>query len=117
MGSVVSILDRLVVFRNQEQIAVHKKLTEKELRAKKDRIRSAASKARRRQRQPPWADQKKIEWFYLEADRLRKKTGKAYEVDHIIPLNGKYVSGLHVENNLQILRKVENRKKSNTYAE
>jgi hypothetical protein len=66
------------------------------------------------QRTPKWADLKKIKDFYIEAERLTKETGIPHEVDHIIPLQGKLVSGLHVHNNLQILTRSENRSKKNT---
>lgn len=59
-------------------------------------------------RTPEWADMKKIEDIY-------HKCPKGYEVDHIFPLQGKLVSGLHVPENLQYLTKEENRKKSNKF--
>ena len=62
---------------------------------------------------PPWADLKKIQSFYTEAKRLTKETGIAHHVDHIYPLKGKYVSGLHCEHNLQILTATENIRKGN----
>lgn len=64
-------------------------------------------------RTPSWADLDKIKLFYLEAERLTKATGIPHEVDHIIPLQGKLVSGLHVHNNLQVITRSENRSKQN----
>lgn len=57
---------------------------------------------------PKWADLEKIKLFYLNCP-------KGYQVDHIIPLQGKNVSGLHIETNLQYLKTADNRKKGNKY--
>ena len=62
---------------------------------------------------PEWADTEKIKTFYLEAERLTKETGIPHEVDHVIPLQGEIISGLHVHNNLQILSRSQNRSKKN----
>ena len=40
---------------------------------------------------------------------------KHHHVDHIIPLHGKLVSGLHVESNLQVITQAANCTKSNKY--
>lgn len=61
----------------------------------------------------PWADQNKIKSFYLEAAKMTRETGVSHEVDHILPLQGRTVSGLHVENNLQIIPRRDNRRKKN----
>jgi len=38
-----------------------------------------------------------------------------YEVDHIVPIKGKNVSGLHVLKNLQVITRTENRRKGNHF--
>ena len=62
--------------------------------------------AARRKRVPAWADRIAIQKFY-------RACPKGYEVDHVIPLQGENVSGLHVLENLQYLTRKDNRRKSN----
>lgn len=64
---------------------------------------------------PTWADFEKIEAVYAEAIRRTRETGVRYEVDHIVPLQGRTVRGLHWEGNLQVLPKAENISKLNRY--
>ena len=63
--------------------------------------------------QPVWADKKKIAEFYELAKRLTSLTGIKYSVDHIIPIQGESVSGLHCEYNLQVITVSGNSRKGN----
>jgi hypothetical protein len=64
---------------------------------------------------PAWANLRVIEMFYLHARHLSETTGEPHHVDHIIPLRNKWVCGLHVEHNLQVLTGAENVKKLNRF--
>lgn len=67
------------------------------------------------QRTPAWANLDAIKQFYIKASKMSEKLGEIFHVDHIVPLQGEIVSGLHVENNLQILTASDNIKKSNNF--
>ena len=73
--------------------------------------RHAAQEAKRRAvcklATPAWADMDAIRAIYAEAQRL------GMHVDHIEPLRGRNVCGLHVANNLRLLAPLDNLKKGN----
>lgn len=65
---------------------------------------------------PKWLtkDHKKaIRQLYIDAMTVTRVTGVPYVVDHIIPLLGDTVSGLHVPWNLRVITREENLAKSN----
>ncbi len=70
------------------------------------------------QRTPGWVD---IDEAFLIAEAyalatLRSTvTGIAWHVDHVIPLRGKTVSGLHVPLNLAVIPAIDNIRKRNNY--
>jgi hypothetical protein len=70
------------------------------------------------QRTPKWVSENDM-WMVEEAYKLAalrtKLFGFPWHVDHIIPLQGKLVSGLNTPYNLQVIPAVENRTKKNTF--
>lgn len=64
---------------------------------------------------PPWADSESIKLIYRQAKEATEQTGIQHHVDHIIPLTGKLVSGLHVHTNLQVVKASENLRKHNRF--
>jgi hypothetical protein len=69
----------------------------------------------RLRRTPSWADREAIIAVFVEARRLAAETGIPHAVDHVIPLQGKLVSGLHVHTNLRAIPAADNRRKHNKF--
>ena len=63
---------------------------------------------------PVWADKAEISRVYRECKR-RRKNGEDVVVDHIVPLISKHVCGLHWHENLRIIHRLPNAKKSNKH--
>ncbi len=82
----------------------------------KDTAAKARNRQARHKRVPTWLsvdDLWLIEQAYDLAALRTKMFGFSWHVDHVLPLNGKRVSGLHVPTNLQVIPWVENLRKGN----
>lgn len=66
---------------------------------------------------PSWADVDAIRAIYRQAAAVSLATGIPHSVDHIVPLRGADVCGLHVEFNLRIITRSENSAKCNRLIE
>lgn len=66
------------------------------------------------QQRPRWGNRPAMQEFYRTA-RLLRDMGADVTVDHIIPLFGELVCGLHVLNNLNLISKAENSAKGNAF--
>lgn len=70
-------------------------------------------RASRARRTPPWADRAAIRAIYLHAKRESDRLGIEHHVDHIVPLHGRMVCGLHCAANLRVIPAWANRHKGN----
>lgn len=127
----VAIIKILYYERNKERVKqkaksrpVEDQRRYKGLWKKRNAGRTNASTAIRKERlkfaTPPWLTDEhhaQIIAIYDDSARLTKETGVTHHVDHIVPIRGKNVSGLHVPWNLQILTADENYLKNNKFDE
>lgn len=104
---------------NQNKVSSYQKKYNRIYQIKnKGKINALISKRRaiKLKATPMWLTEehfKEIERFYVQAQDLKLLTGLEYHVDHIVPLQGKNVCGLHVPWNLQVIPAKENMRKSN----
>ena len=104
---------------NKQIILDHKKKYKQKNRARYTAL-DRHRELRKTQRTPKWltAEQKnQIVCLYKKASELSKTNNVKYHVDHIVPLCGNSVSGLHVPWNLQVIPASENMKKYNKLLE
>ncbi len=67
---------------------------------------------------PNWLSEEQIKEILVEYELsawCTEVTGIKYQVDHVVPLRGKQVCGLHVPWNLQVIPAIDNIKKSNKF--
>jgi len=98
--------------QNADRQREYKRLWQKQ-NPDKERAKCMRRKARKKKATPPWADHDAINAIYAEAVRLEQETGIKHHVDHIYPLQSKYLCGLHIAENLQVLPSTENIRKNN----
>lgn len=82
------------------------------------RLAAAAKyRASKLQATPKWFEQERrqIEEVYFQAALITHETLELHDVDHIVPLQGENVCGLHTLCNLQILLKKKNQSKKNKW--
>jgi hypothetical protein len=80
---------------------------------------TAKYRADKDKRTPNWLtefDHIHIKALYQLAAMRTRESGFPWHVDHVIPLRGKNVSGLHTPSNMRVIPGEENVRKNNVYA-
>jgi hypothetical protein len=110
--------ERLIMYekeryvRRKEVKAIYIKKWSAENKGKVNAI-SARRRAAKLNATPAWADKEAIDRMYIVSNFLTNKLDEPHHVDHVIPLQGKNICGLHVEYNLDVIPAVDNLSKGN----
>ena len=105
-----------------EQISKRKLIASAYAKANKAmcNAKTASRRFARKQATPHWlteVDHAAMLDFYRVAQIITKRTGVKHDVDHVVPLNGERVCGLHTPWNLQVITAAANRQKANSFGE
>lgn len=93
---------------NFEQFTIKNREWDSKNRKRRNSI-EAKRRAIKSQATPKWLTKNQLK----EIENIYVNCPKGYHVDHILPLKGKNITGLHVPWNLQYLPALENIKKGN----
>ncbi|CAB5079584.1 hypothetical protein UFOVP146_22 [uncultured Caudovirales phage] len=102
-------------YENNKQTRSISKALWKKNNSQKVAFYTAKRRASELKATPYWANDKLIQEYYDTANGLSMLTGEWHHVDHIVPLQGKTVCGLHVHYNLQVLTSKANLTKHNKW--
>jgi hypothetical protein len=123
----LDLKNRDYVEKNREKVSDYKKDYDKEnrerLNAQKRKWavenkgyyahKSAERRCYKLDATPPWSDLERIKTIYTACQKVTEMTKKEHHVDHIIPLKGENICGLHVWWNLRIVPAKINLSKGN----
>ena len=120
-ANVEKVAAQRAVYRaaNAKQLAANQVQYAKDNPGKVNAI-NARRRAAKLLRTPPWLTKEQraeIEAIYVLCAERTKVTGVPHAVDHVIPLVGRTVSGLHIAANLQIITASENCSQNNKYVQ
>ena len=102
---------------NRGQIRLNSKKWREANKGKKN-VDTAKRRAAKIQRMPKWLtedEKERISCYYQLAAMRTRESEHSWHVDHIVPLQGKNVSGLHSPWNLKVIPAQENMNKGNRY--
>ena len=115
LGDTLKLRKKQEYSRNRESRLAQKREYRQSNKGKINAL-VAARKKIIKQRTPKWATKEEL-WLIKEAYELAalrtKMFGFSWHVDHVLPLQGETVSGLHVPTNLQVIPWLDNVQKKN----
>lgn len=103
--------------RNREQKRKYDKNRRQNVPGVREKYNATSAKYRaaKLKATPLWFEKEKVELLYVQSKLLTESTGTKHNVDHIVPLQGELVCGLHCLDNLQVIPALDNISKSNSF--